>query len=193
MAHPHTSNPLGSPSFSPYPLCLPPRTAALRLKYIPMYLHPPRTAHPTSPSFLPRACSLSLPRSFSLSLTHSLLPLCCKSSSAIHESAHTHTCRRALSAVVRVHAANTARRDSTTFYRRQTERANGRKGGTWPEQRERSRRERAADRVTGGRRERAGRDATTATINPSHPVVKRWCAPRFAVRYVRLLFPHERE
>lgn len=67
------SPPSSRPLFSPYPLCLPPRTVALRLKYIPMYLQPPRVPHTRrSPASSPAFASPSRPL-FPLSLS-ALLP-----------------------------------------------------------------------------------------------------------------------
>lgn len=126
------SPPSSRPLFSPYPLCLPPRTVALRLKYIPMYLQPPRVPHTRrSPASSP-GVRLSLSPLSSRPSTAAPPPL----PTNLH--VYTHACGRALSAVARVHTPSTMRRaaprrDSTTFYCRQTERANGRKGEKRPD------------------------------------------------------------
>lgn len=90
---------------------------------------PSRTPHSSFSSFLPR-CSPSPP---------SLSPFSSRPSAAAppppptNLHVYTRACGRALSAVARVHTPSTARRDSTTFYCRQTERANGRKGERRPD------------------------------------------------------------
>lgn len=102
------SPPSSRPLFSPYPLCLPPRTVALRLKYIPMYLQPPRVPHTRrSPASSPGV---------RLSLSPSLSPLSFRPSTAAppplpaNLHVYTHACGRALSAVARVHTPSTVRR-----------------------------------------------------------------------------------
>lgn len=100
------SPPSSRPLFSPYPLCLPPRTVALRLKYIPMYLQPPRVPHTRrSPASSPGVLlSLSLSPLSSHPSTAAPPPL----PTNLH--VYTHACGRALSAVARVHTPSTVRR-----------------------------------------------------------------------------------
>lgn len=93
--------PLRPPSF--FPRILPPRTVALRLKYIPMYLQPPRS-YPTLVvlQLPPPALALSPPLFFPFLFP----PFCRGSSSATHESAriHTRVRSRAFSGRSRTHA-----------------------------------------------------------------------------------------
>lgn len=96
------SPPSSRPLFSPYPLCLPPRTVALRLKYIPMYPPTPsRTPHSSFSSFLPWRFH-PFPFLFP--------PLCRGSSFATHESARirTRVRPRAFSGRSRIHAEYSA-------------------------------------------------------------------------------------
>lgn len=97
---------------------------------------PSRTPHSSFSSFLPPAFPPS-PLLFPPRLSLPAL-LCRGSSFATHESARIHTRARAVARFQRSlaytrRAESTARRDSTTFYCRQTERANGRKGERWPD------------------------------------------------------------